>query len=89
MVPIEALASGAACIASNIEGHREVLNGGKAGLLLPCGDDTVWADALAALLDDPERLTALQASGRKCAEISFSWSRLLASYKAVYRQAVG
>jgi len=88
MVAIEALASGAACVASDIAAHREVLNGGKFGLLLPHGDHNCWAEELGDLLDDPGRLQRLQLCGREYAEANFSSSRFLASYKALYRQVL-
>lgn len=53
MVLLEALAIGKAIVATDCPtGPREILDGGKAGALVPVGDAGAMADALARLLTD-------------------------------------
>lgn len=63
-VLLEALASGIPCVSTPISGNPEILDGGRAGLLVPAGDATAAADALETLLADPDRRQALAAAGR-------------------------
>jgi glycosyltransferase involved in cell wall biosynthesis len=67
---LEALACGVPVIASNVTSLPEVV--GKAGVLLPPADEQAWADAIAALLDDPQRRRELGALGEQRARM-FTW----------------
>ena len=58
--PIEALATGTPSIASDIPSHREAGNGFVQ--LLDPNDDNAWHDAIAAMLDDPQRPIQLRAA---------------------------
>jgi phosphatidylinositol alpha-mannosyltransferase len=58
MVLTEAMAAGAAVVASDIDAFRRVLDG-RAGLLFPTGDSVALARTLDGLLDDPARRAAL------------------------------
>nr|WP_217497798.1 glycosyltransferase [Lysobacter enzymogenes] len=64
MVLIEALSLGLPVVATANEGVPEVLADGRAGELVPSGDATALAAAVAALMDDPARAAAL--AGRGC-----------------------
>jgi phosphatidylinositol alpha-mannosyltransferase len=61
MILTEAMAAGAAVVASDLEAFKRVLDGGRAGVLFPTGDASALAGALATLLDDPERRAELRA----------------------------
>jgi glycosyltransferase involved in cell wall biosynthesis len=52
---IEAMAAGLPVLASDVPACREVLGGGKAGLLLPAGDVAAWAEALRELCSDADQ----------------------------------
>jgi glycosyltransferase involved in cell wall biosynthesis len=54
---IEALACGAAVVATDLPVFREV--GGEAVVYCPLGDVAAWAGTVSALLDDPSRAPAL------------------------------
>jgi glycosyltransferase involved in cell wall biosynthesis len=88
MVPIEALASGAACVASDIPAHREVLDGGNSGVLLPPGDVDAWVRALQELLNNDARRAQFAESGLLRAKAAFSWHQAGKSYERVYLQAI-
>ncbi|HEY0335648.1 MAG TPA: glycosyltransferase [Stenotrophomonas sp.] len=63
MVVIEAMAAGLPVVASASEGIHEALDEGRAGMLVQPADATALADALAALITDPERTRALACVG--------------------------
>ena len=67
---IEALACGAAVVASDIPALREA--GGPAAVFVPVGDVGAWADAVAKLLNDPA--SAPSRAGRLAWAARFSWA---------------
>ena len=56
LVISEAREAGCAIIATNVDGIPELLNGGKAGILVPPRDPVRLSKAISALLDDPNEL---------------------------------
>jgi phosphatidylinositol alpha-mannosyltransferase len=72
-VLVEAMASGAPIVASDLEAFRQVLRGGEAGELFPTGDAAALAAAAGRLLDDPARRASLSAAAA-CAVREFDWS---------------
>ncbi|MFG6466817.1 glycosyltransferase [Roseateles sp. BYS87W] len=61
---VEAMASGCACIASDVVGVRGVLEDGVTGLLVPEGQPEALAEALRVLLCDPTQAARLGAAAR-------------------------
>jgi phosphatidylinositol alpha-mannosyltransferase len=64
IILLEAMASGAPVVASDIVAFRLVLAGGRAGVLTPVGEPDLLADAVGGLLADRGRLAALAVAGR-------------------------
>ena len=88
LVLLEAMATGAPVVATNIPGYRCVVTPGVDGLLLPPRDPAALADALRALLLDPERRAAL--GGRGVATASrYGWDRIARDLEAVYAETLG
>lgn len=83
VVLVEAMAAGAAVVASDLEAFRSVLGDGEAGTLVPVDDAAALAAALLALLDDPLRRAALAAVGRRRAA-RYDWSVVGGEVLAVY-----
>lgn len=83
--PVEAMACGAAVIASNSSSLPEVI--GDAGLLFDPTSTDELADLLLLLADSPSERERLVARGRERSR-AFSWERTAAQTLAVYR-AVG
>lgn len=83
---LEAMARGRALVASDATALPEVV--GDGGVLVPAGDIDAWAEALGALLDDPDRRAVLGEAGRRRAE-HFSPDANLAATLAAHRMAVG
>jgi colanic acid biosynthesis glycosyl transferase WcaI len=63
------------------EGSRIVRREG-AGIVTPPGDGAALADAVASLLDDPDRAAAMGAAGRAWVESEASWRRLVGDWLA-------
>jgi glycosyltransferase involved in cell wall biosynthesis len=57
---IEALAAGTRVVGTDVDGIREILNGGEYGRLVPYGDHRVLADAIIAELNEPKRAGELR-----------------------------
>jgi len=83
IVLIEAMAAGAAVVASDLPAFTDVLDGGRAGLLFPTGDAGALAAAVGGLLTDPVRREALAAAGRGVAA-RYDWSVVGERIEAVY-----
>ena len=84
--PLQAMAAGVPVVATTAGALPEVL--GDAAGLVPPGDPDALADALAGVLDRPERARALVEAGRRRAA-GFSWTSCAAGLTALYREAVG
>ncbi len=64
MVLTEAMAAGTPVVASDLDAFRRVLDGGRAGLLVPPGDADALGTALRGLLADGQLRAVLAAAGR-------------------------
>ncbi len=85
IVNLEAMACGAAVVASAVGGIPEVVADGETGLLVPPDDEAALASALSRLLTDPVRTAAMGARGRVRAELDFSWDRVAGQTAELYR----
>lgn len=83
IVLLEAMAAGAAVVASDLEAFRRVLDDGRAGGLAAVGDAAALADALAGVLDDPERRRALTRAGAEVVA-RYDWSVVAREVVEVY-----
>ncbi len=78
-VVVEALAHGLSVVATDCEGPREILDGGRYGTLIPVGDETAMTRALAAALEqpgDPAPRQARAATFSRDAGVD-AWERLI------------
>jgi len=85
---VEALACGTPVVASAAGALPEVLGAVGGGILVPPGSPRALADALAALLADPERRAGAAARARERVEALYAWPRVAASTEAVYAEVV-
>jgi phosphatidyl-myo-inositol alpha-mannosyltransferase len=89
MVLLEAMASGCALVASDLDGHRNVATDGVDALLAPVGDAAALAKALRRVLEDEALRAELVAGGRRRAD-QLSMDRLAERYGELYaRVATG
>jgi alpha-maltose-1-phosphate synthase len=88
IVNLEAMACETAVVASRTGGIPEVVADGETGLLVPPGDPAALAEALNALLRDPDRARAMGQAGRKRAVAEFGWHAIAAQTVALYAKLV-
>lgn len=73
---LEAMAAGLPVVATDIPGNRDLVTGGRTGLLVPARDPARLADAIARLLTEPALGAALGAAARGRAASRFSVARM-------------
>jgi phosphatidylinositol alpha-mannosyltransferase len=87
VVLVEAMASGAAVVASDIPAFRSLLEDGRLGALFTPGDPAAAARAITGLLDDGPRRERLRETAAR--EVHrYDWSVLAPEIEAVYEQVV-
>jgi alpha-maltose-1-phosphate synthase len=86
IVNLEAMACGAAVVASRVGGIPEVVADGETGLLVPPDDPGALAAALNELVDDPGRAAAMGRAGRDRAVAEFGWATIAAQTAALYHE---
>jgi len=87
-VLLEAQADGVACVATAVDGSREVIADGDSGLLVPPDDVPALAAAIGGLLRDDARRAALGAAARARAARDFSLDVMAEKTVALYQQLV-
>jgi phosphatidyl-myo-inositol alpha-mannosyltransferase len=83
-VLVEAMASGAPIVASDLDAFRQVLRGGEAGELFETGSPEGLAEAAGRLLDDPARRATLAAAASEAVR-EFDWSIVARDVVRVYQ----
>lgn len=83
---IEAAACGRPIVTTDHPGCRDALVDGETGVLVPVRDAQALADALQALLEDPERRQAMGRAGRALAEREFAIEKVVDAHLEIYRR---
>jgi GalNAc-alpha-(1->4)-GalNAc-alpha-(1->3)-diNAcBac-PP-undecaprenol alpha-1,4-N-acetyl-D-galactosaminyltransferase len=87
---LEAMALGLPCIAFDCpSGPRELADGGRAALLVPCGDVAALAAALRELARDRELRSALGARAAAFVRSQFAQPSVMAEWDALIEEVVG
>lgn len=86
---LEAQADGVACVATAVDGSREVIADGETGLLVPPDDPRALAEALARLLGDAALRRRLGDAARVRAEREFSLDAMAEKTLTLYQQVAG
>ncbi|HWZ49448.1 MAG TPA: TIGR04063 family PEP-CTERM/XrtA system glycosyltransferase [Herbaspirillum sp.] len=84
--PLEAMAQGRLVVASDVGGHKELIDDGKSGMLFKAGDPDALAEKVLALLAAPHCWPALRAAGRHFVETERHWRASVARYQAIYHR---
>jgi PEP-CTERM/exosortase A-associated glycosyltransferase len=85
--PLEAMALGRIVVASNVGGHRELIEEGKNGFLFPAGDPDSLSDCLRNVLSGRgEQWNSVRAYARRFVEEQRSWKRSVAGYAPLYER---
>jgi D-inositol-3-phosphate glycosyltransferase len=87
MVALEAMASGAAVVASNAGGMALTIEEGRSGLLVLPDDDEALASQIARLLDDPVFAAELRSGARRRAS-EFGWGSVAKRIGGLYDELV-
>lgn len=86
---IEALASGRPVVATDVGGVRSVVVDGISGYLVAAGSVIDAADALQAILSDPQKGSEMGAAGRGFVAERFTQARLVADIQRLYSSLLG
>lgn len=85
---MEAMASGCACIASDVGGNAYLLQNGVSGLLFPVGDREALRAHIRRLIQDPAKRGDLGNAARKRIEEVFSWDIVGKQYVQLFAKYV-
>ncbi|HYY28247.1 MAG TPA: glycosyltransferase, partial [Chthoniobacterales bacterium] len=88
LVLVEAREAGCAIIATSVGGIPEMLDGGKAGILVPPRRSDLLASAIIKVLDDQTLLSGLRARSRLNLD-HFTVDRAARDCEAIYNSLLG
>jgi len=86
--PLEAMAQGKLVVASDVGGHRELIEHGVTGTLFPAGDPAALAAALGDLFDARGDWDQRRQVARRFVERERDWASNVANYAPVYERAM-
>jgi PEP-CTERM/exosortase A-associated glycosyltransferase len=86
--PLEAMIQDRIVIASNVGGHREMINDEHTGLLFDAGNPASLTAKVIRAFGDPALQARLRANGRDYVLKERTWQRSVARYAAVYAAAM-
>ena len=86
---LEAMACGLPCVASRLAGSTDtIITDGHDGVLVPPGDATAFAEAIAGLLADPARASRLGSAARSTIASRFSSDTVAELWMSVYQRII-
>lgn len=83
---LEAMASGAPVIATDVPGCRDVIEHGENGVLVRRNDQAHIADQVSELLRDDERRKEYGKNARDTVEGDFDWTQIGEDYESIYKE---
>lgn len=86
--PLEAMAQEKLVVASDVGGHRELIQDGRTGSLFKAGDADALAHAVAELFQHPEWHDGRRAAGRAFVESERTWTSSVRRYEPLYARLV-
>jgi glycosyltransferase involved in cell wall biosynthesis len=87
--PLEAMAMQKVFVASDVGGHKELVDDGVTGVLFRAGDRTALADAILRVAADADLRGRLVANGLKFVREERTWTRAVRGYGPVYARVLG
>jgi glycogen(starch) synthase len=87
--PLEAMAQRKLVVASNVGGHRELIEDGVTGTLFPAGDPAALAEALDTLFANRPLWDQRRDLARAFVERDRNWSSNISSYMPAYQKLTG
>jgi len=88
LVLLEAMVAGTPVVATAVGGVPDVLDGGRAGRLVPYGDPVALAGALRSVVEDEPETRRLRAAASERVR-GFDWSVTVDRHRALYREVTG
>lgn len=82
--PLEAMAQGRLVAASDVGGHRELIQPGVTGVLFKAGDAADLARVVLDLAANAQRWPAIKAAGRNYVETERNWANSVGRYRNIY-----
>jgi glycogen synthase len=82
--PLEAMAQGRLMVASDVGGHKELIQDGKTGVLFRAGNAGDLASKVVGLLKYEEGWERMKKNGRQFVETERNWATSVARYRQVY-----
>ncbi|MGB1111083.1 MAG: glycosyltransferase, partial [Gammaproteobacteria bacterium] len=82
--PLEAMAEGKLVAASDVGGHRELIEDGVNGVLFKAGSADALAASINDLLDHRERWPGIIANGHEFVNGQRNWPAVVARYEPIY-----
>jgi len=86
--PLEAMAMSKPLIASDIGGHRELIQNEFTGLLFRAGDVSALTGTLQRLLEDAGLRAKLATQGNDWVRQNHTWSKTTTCYSTIYKRAL-
>jgi glycosyltransferase involved in cell wall biosynthesis len=82
------MAMGKALVASDVGGHKELIQHNKTGLLFSSGDINGLVDCLQQLINDQALMGTLKINGTKWVNENHTWDRTTSVYPELYRKVI-
>ncbi|MEI6893693.1 MAG: TIGR04063 family PEP-CTERM/XrtA system glycosyltransferase [Colwellia sp.] len=86
--PLEAMAQGKPVLASDVGGHKELINDNETGFLFKAGDSEQLAERMIELLADEKKLESVLSSGRSYVETVRNWQNSVSNYLPIYTKLI-
>jgi len=86
--PLEAMAQGRLVVASDVGGHKELIEHQSNGYLFKANDAAALAETVLNLLNQPKQWEQLRIAGRLYVEQDRNWTKSVSFYKNVYAQLI-
>lgn len=87
--PLEAMAQGQLFVASDVGGHKELVQHNQTGVLFKAGSTDALAQSLLGLLNNPALWPVLKTNGREFVENVRNWKNSVANYVEPYEALTG
>jgi len=86
--PLEAMAQGQLFVASDVGGHKELVQHNQTGVLFKAGSADALAESLLGLLNNPGLWPVLKTNGREFVENVRNWKNSVANYVGPYEALI-
>lgn len=87
--PLEAMAQGKLVLASDVGGHKELIEHGKTGWLFESGNVDALTEAAIQVLSAPEHWPETIKNGREFVTQIRNWKNSVSNYQSIYSQLAG